>query len=78
VEPLEHDRRTGPEGGGDPVGVGRARERVRPPGEVARVLTEPDLPAFPDQPEGGVAEPARADQPLDVRDREEVVEAPLL
>src|SRR6185436_6923538 len=62
----------------DAIRVDDAGERLRPPGDLARVLGLRDRPALLDQPEARRAQPAGGDQPLDVRDREEIVEAPLL
>jgi hypothetical protein len=79
VEALEHDRGAGFELGQNPVDVGRAGERLRPPGDVDGVVVEADLRALLDEAEGRKANPCRADEPLDVRLGEERVEAaPLL
>jgi hypothetical protein len=78
VQRLQHDRGAPGEGGCDAARIGRAAERSRPPGDVARVLRERDLRARLDQAEAGKAQAARADEPLDVRDGEEVVETALL
>jgi hypothetical protein len=51
---------------------------MRPPRQVGRVLGQRDLAALLDQPKGGIAQAARGAQPLDVRDRDQVVETTFL
>jgi hypothetical protein len=75
VERLEHDRRAAFELLEDPVDVGRPGERRRPPAEVDGVVADLDPLALLDETEGRVADPRRADEPLDIRLREEAVEA---
>ena len=77
VERLEDDRRPGLPLGEDARDVHGARER-RAPGDVAAVLADGELPAFADEPEGRIPDRGGADEPLDVRFREQVVEAAAL
>jgi len=78
LERLEDDRRAAFEVRRDPLGLGRARERRGRPRNVLGVVAEPDCRAFLDDAERGVAQLARSDAALDLRDRQEVVEAALL
>jgi hypothetical protein len=55
--------------------VRRCGERVRSPRQVGRVVLEGNLLARPDETERWIANSTRADEPLDVGLREEVVEA---
>jgi hypothetical protein len=55
--------------------VRRSGERVRSPRQVGRVVLEGNLLARPDEAERWIANSTRADEPLDVGLREEVVEA---
>jgi hypothetical protein len=75
---LEDDRRAALELGGDVFYARRPRERFRGPGNVLDVVAEDDLLVLLDDSERGVAEAACGNATLDLRDREQVVEAPLL
>jgi hypothetical protein len=77
VERLEDDRGAGLPRGEDAGNVGGVRER-RAPRDVGRVVADVELAAFLNEPEAGVADRRRADQPFDVVLREQVVEATLL
>jgi hypothetical protein len=77
VECLEDDRGAGLPGREDAGNVGGVRER-RTPRDVGRVVADVELAALLNEPEAGVADRRRADQPFDVVLREEVVEATLL
>ena len=78
LERLQDDRRAAFELRRDPFYVGRPREGGRRPREVLRVVAEPDRGAFLDDAERRVAEAAGGDAPLDLGDRQQLVEAPLL
>jgi hypothetical protein len=78
LECLKDDRRAALELGGDPFDVGGAGERRRRPGDVLRVVAEPDLRILLDDPERGVPQPAGRDPALDLGERQEVEEASLL
>jgi hypothetical protein len=75
---LEDDRRAGFELLEHAPDVGGAGERRRPPGKVDGVVVDLELGAFLDEPESREADAARADEPLDVGEGQEVVEAALL
>jgi hypothetical protein len=70
MERLQHDRRPGLERGEDAADVGRPGEGRRAPGQVGRVVAEVELRAGLDEAEGWEADARRADEPLDVGDRE--------
>ena len=74
VEALEDDRRAALECRRDRVRVDHAREGLRPPREIGRVVGLGDRAAFANQPQRRCTQAAGGDQPLDVRDREQVVE----
>jgi hypothetical protein len=78
LEGLQDDRRPALELRSDALDPGRSRERLRGPRDVLRVVGEDDLLALLDDAKGGPAEAALGDPPLDLRDRQEVVKAPLL
>jgi hypothetical protein len=78
LERLEHDRRAAGELVGDPLDPRRPRERLRRPWNVLRVVGEDDLLAFLDDTEGRPAQTAVGNAALDLGDREQVEEAPLL
>ena len=78
VQRLEDDRRAVLELGEHPLDLGGARERRRPPGDIRRVGRDVELRAGLREPEARIAQTAGREKPLDVSDREEVAEAPLL
>ena len=71
VAPRSNSRR-------DPLDPGRPRERLRRPRDVLGVVGEDDLLALLDDAERRPAQAAVGDAPLDLGDREQVEEAPLL
>jgi hypothetical protein len=75
VQPLEDDRRARFKVAEDAVDVRGRAEGSRAPGNVDRVVVQLDPLALLDQPEGGVTDSARADQPLDVCLGEERIES---
>jgi hypothetical protein len=78
VQPLEDERGACLELGEDAADVGRPVEGCGPPRDAGRVRAELELRPCLDEAEAGVAKAARADEPLDVRDGEEVVETAAL
>jgi hypothetical protein len=77
MQGLENQRRARLERIQYAADLGRAAEGNRPPGQALRVGADLELLGGLDQAEGGVAQPAGADEPLDVGDRKEVVETTL-
>src|SRR5262249_58244135 len=75
---LQDDRRSALELRSNPLDVCGPRERRRRPGDVLRVVREHDLPALFDDAEPWMTEPAFRDAPLDLRERDQVDEPPLL
>jgi hypothetical protein len=78
VQALEDDRRAVLELREDALHLGRGRERRRAPGEVGRVARDLEFGVCLGETEARVPKPAGCEKPLDVRDRQEVVEATLL
>ena len=80
LERLEHDRRAVLELRRDPLDLWRCRRtRGGRPRDVLRVVAEHDLRVFLDDPERGMPQARRpVNAPLDLGDRQEVEEAPLL
>src|SRR4029077_20856429 len=78
LESLEDDRRAALELRPDPLHLRASGERGRRPRNVLRVVAEHDLRVFLDDPERGMPEASGRDAPLDLGDRQEVGEAPLL
>jgi hypothetical protein len=77
MEGLENQRRAGLDGIQHAADLGGAAEGNRSPGEALRVGADLELLGRFDQAERGVAQPAGADEPLDVGDRKEIVETTL-
>ncbi len=75
VERLEDDGRARLELGEDTVDVDRPAERLGLPGKVGRVGARIDRVTVADEPEGRETKRARADQPLDVVGRDQILEA---
>jgi hypothetical protein len=78
MQPLKDDRRAVLELGEDTLDIGSARKGLRAPREVGRVGGDIELRAGLGEAEAGKAEAAGAEEPLDVRDGQEVVEATFL
>ena len=78
MERLQDDRRPALELLRDALDPSGAGERGRRPGDIFDVIAERQLLAFLDDAEGRVPKPAARYAPLDLLDRQEVVEAPLL
>ena len=78
LQGLEDDRRATLEFRRDALDARRPREWLRRPRDVLRVVGEDDLLALLDDAERRPAQATFGDAPLDLRDRKQVVEAPLL
>jgi hypothetical protein len=78
LERLEDDRRAALELGRDALDARRAREGLRRPRNVLRVVGENDLLALLDDAERGPAQPTFGDTSFDLCDREQVLKTPLL
>jgi hypothetical protein len=78
VQCLEHDRRAALELCGDALDLCGPGEGIRRPGDVLGVIAQGVLRSLLDDSEGGMPKPAARHAPLDLLDRKEVVEAPLL
>jgi hypothetical protein len=76
VERLDDDRRSALELLGHAFDVRRAGEAGRPPRKRLRVGRDGDLLARLDDAEGRIAQAGRADEPLGLCERKQVVEAP--
>ena len=72
---MQDDRRARLESLEHAVDIGAGGERGRPPAQVGRVVADLDLLALLDEAEGGIANAGGADESLDVRLREQRVEA---
>jgi hypothetical protein len=75
---LEDDRPAALELRRDALYPGRPREGLRRPWDVLRVIGEHDLLALLDDAKGRPAKTSPGDPPLDLRDRQQVEETPLL
>jgi len=78
LQGLEDDCRAAFELGGDVLDAGRPREGLRRPRDVLRVVGEDDLCALLDDAKSRPPQASLGDAVLDLGDREQVVEAPLL
>jgi hypothetical protein len=78
LQRLEDDGRSSLELRRDTLDAGRPREGLGRPRDVLGVVGEDDLLVLFDDAEGRPAEPSFGYATLDLRDREQVVKAPLL
>jgi len=78
VQSLQDDRRAAHELSGDALDPSGAGEGRRLPRDVLGVVAERELLAFLDEAESRIAKAAVRGAALDLFDREEVAEAPLL
>jgi hypothetical protein len=78
LQSLEDDRGAAFELRRDALHLCASGERRRRPRNVLRVVGKDDLRTVLDDAEGGVAQPAARDAPLDLGDRQQVEKAPLL
>jgi len=78
VQTLEDDRRAILELRKDALNLGRPRERGRAPGKVRGVGGDLEPGSCLGEAEAGVPEPAGGKKPLDLGDRQEIVETTLL